>query len=204
LLAAGTAVLVVCGLIWSAEWMFPATLASGMVLVAVTAIALWIAKPGWNLRPGPFRPYWLALFGLLLASAAFAAWFLDYFEIAVPYELAALDIRRAIPFILVITGIEELLFRQAMYRWLERRQIRPRSAVLATALAFGWAHAGPLFTGSPVGATFHLLQTGYLVWIGILLGEARRVTGSWLMPWLGHFAYNVVVLHFLSTGMSTR
>lgn len=103
----------------------------------------------------------------------------------------------ALPAILASTGIEELLFRQVMYRWLEKRGVPGQAAIGATALAFAWAHLGPIFTGSPIGVTFHLSQSTYLVWIGILLGEVRRLTSSWLMPWLGHFCYNATVLWFL-------
>jgi hypothetical protein len=197
LLAFGLAVLAVFALLWGAEWAFPKSLASAIALVAITVLGLWIARPGWNLRTGQLGRYWLALFGLLLASAAGAAWFLVVFEVRLPYDVSTLDPVAAMPAILAITAIEELLFRQAMYRWLEKRQVSSRAAVIATAVAFGWGHLGPVFIGSPTGATFYLLQSAYLVWIGILLGEVRRATGSWLMSWLGHFGYNVAVLYFL-------
>jgi len=102
----------------------------------------------------------------------------------------------AMPAVLVISGIEELLFRQVMYRWLEQRRLPGRTAVIATALAFAWAHLGPISTGSPIGATFYLLLSAYMVWIGILFGEIRRATGSWLISWVGHFVYNITFLYF--------
>jgi len=198
LLVFGSAVLSVCGLIWGAEWVFPKSAASAIALVAIVVVGLWIVRPGWNLRPGRFQGYWLVLFSLLLASAVAAASFLAFFKIPLPYDFSTLDIAASVPAILLITGIEELLFRQLMYRWLEQRKVAARSTVVATALAFGCAHLGPIFIGSPIGATFYLLQSAYMVWVGILLGETRRATGSWLMPWLGHFGYNIAVLYFLS------
>jgi len=198
LLVFGSAVLFVCGLIWGAEWVFPKSAASAIALVAIVVVGQWIVRPGWNLRPGRFQRYWLVLFSLLLASAVAAAWFLTFFRIPLPYDLSTLDIAASVPAILLITGIEELLFRQLMYRWLEQRKVTARSTVVATALAFGCAHLGPIFIGSPIGATFYLLQSAYMLWVGILLGEIRRATGSWLMPWLGHFGYNIAVLCFLS------
>jgi membrane protease YdiL (CAAX protease family) len=198
LLIFGSAVIAVCGLIWSAEWAFPKGAASAIVIVTITVVGLWIVRPGWNLRPGRFRAYWLALFCLLLASAATAAWFMTFFKIPLPYDLSILNITAAVPMILLITGIEELLFRQVMYRWLEQREFSARPTIIATALAFGCAHLGPIFIGSPIGATFYVLQSAYMIWIGVLLGETRHATGSWLIPWLSHFCYNVAGLYFLS------
>jgi hypothetical protein len=136
---------------------------------------------------------------VLLASGAGAAWFLRLFEVPIPYhDLSTRAIVRAVPAILAITGIEELLFRQVMYRWLERQRLSARSIVIATALAFACAHLGPILTQSSIGRTFYLLQSAYMVWIGALLGQIRGATGSWLLSWLGHFGYNVAVLYVLS------
>lgn len=178
--------------------MFPKSGASAVVLVTTTVLGIVIVRPGWNLRPLQCGKYGLMLFVLLFASAAVAAWFLAFFKIPVPYDFTTLKIAAAVPGIIVITGIEELLFRQVMFRWLEQRQVSGRSAVAATALVFGCAHLGPIFIGSPIGATFFLMQSAYMFWIGALLGEIRHTTGSWLMSWLGHFGYNVAVLYFLS------
>ncbi len=193
-----SAVLALYALVWGAELAFPRSLVSALALVAATALGAWVVRPGWNVRPRQFSGRWLALFGLLLASAGIAAWFLASLDVPIPYDVSADAILRAVPAIIVVTGIEELLFRQVMYRWLEQRRSSTRSIVIATALAFAGAHLGPILTGSPVGATFHLLQSAYMVWIGVLLGQIRSSTNSWLMSWLGHFAYNVAILHFLS------
>lgn len=201
LVAFGSAVLACFALIWSAELVFPKSAASAIVLITLTAIGIWIVRPGWNLRPVRFNGYCLALFGLLLASAAAAAWFLTFLEVALPYDFSTLKITAAMPVLVLFIGIEELLLRQVMYRWLEQRGLSGRTAVVATALAYAWGHLGPIFTGSPIGATFYLLQSAYMVWIGILLGEIRRTTGSWLMSWVGHFAYNITVLYFLSVAL---
>jgi membrane protease YdiL (CAAX protease family) len=191
-------VLAVSALIWGAESAFPQSSASAVVLVAITVLGLWVVRPGWHLRPVRAGGYWLAPVGLLLASAAGAAWFLVHHGIALPYDMATLNIAAAIPAIIAITGIEELLFRQVLYRWLEQRAVSARGAVIATAVAFGWAHLGPVFVGSAIGAAFYLLQSAYMVWIGLLLGEIRRATGSWTLPWFGHFSYNLAVLYCLS------
>jgi hypothetical protein len=61
------------------------------------------------------------------------------------------------------------------------------------------AHLGPLLIGGKVAGPFYLLQSLYMVWIGLLLGELRRGTDSWVMSWAGHATYNVTVL-FLFTG----
>lgn len=183
-------------LLWGTELFFSGT--GAIVLVASTALGIGIVRPGWNFRPLQCGKYCLVLFGLLFASAAVAAWFLTFFRIPVPYDFTTLKIAAAVPGIVAITGIEELLFRQVMYRWLEQRHVSSRSAVAATALAFGCAHLGPVFIGSQIGVIFFLLQSAYMLWIGALLGEIRHTTGSWLMSWLGHFGYNVVVLYFLS------
>jgi membrane protease YdiL (CAAX protease family) len=197
LLIFGSAVLVVCALIWSAEALFPESLASAVVLVSIVVLSLLFTRPGWGLKPKRFEGYWLVLFGVILISSAGAAWFALFFQVPLPYDLSKLNLIAAIPAILAITGLEELLFRQIMYRWLEHRQVSGKIAVVATSVAFGWAHLGPIFIGSPIGPTFYLLTSGLMVWIGILLGEIRRAAGSWLLPWLGHFGYNVTILLFL-------
>jgi hypothetical protein len=56
------------------------------------------------------------------------------------------------------------------------------------------------FLGMMGLSTFHALQSLYLVWVGLLLGEIRRVTSSWPMSWLGHFGYNVTLLFILHAG----
>lgn len=53
-------------------------------------------------------------------------------------------------------------------------------------------------TQSIVVSQRRLLQSGYLVWVGILLGGLRRASGSWLISWLGHLSYNITVLFVLS------
>ena len=185
-------------LLWGAELLFPGSVASAIVLVVITVLGFWIVHPGWNLQRKPLRKNWPGLFGLLLISAAGAAWFLAHFNIPLPYDFSKLNLISSMPVILAITGIEELLFRQVMYRWLEQRGLPTRTALVATALAFGWAHLGPAFIGSSIGVTFYLLQSAYMVWIGILLGKIRCSMQSWAMSWLGHFSYNLSVLFFLS------
>lgn len=69
--------------------------------------------------------------------------------------------------------------------------------VLSTSVAFGGAHLGPLFIGGEVDGPFYLLQSLYMVWVGLLLGELRRVTQSWVISWVGHAGYNVAVLFVL-------
>jgi hypothetical protein len=145
LLAFGFAVLACFALIWGAELVFPKSAASAIALVTVIVVGIWIVRPGWNLRPARFGGYWLALFGLLLASAAAAAWFLELLQAPQPYDFSTLNIIAALPGAFVLSGIEELLFRQVMYRWLEQRQVSGRSAVVATALAYALGHLGPIF-----------------------------------------------------------
>jgi len=121
LFLSGFAVLVCSALIWSAELVFPKSAASAIVLVTATVLGLWIVRPGWHLQPRQSGRNLPVLFGLLLASAAGAAWFLIFFEVPLPYDVSTLNVVASIPAILVIAGIEELLFRQVMYRWLEQR-----------------------------------------------------------------------------------
>lgn len=191
-------VVAICGLLWGAELAFPKSIASMIVLIAIVVLGISIARPGWNLRPATFRPSGLVLFSLLLASAAAAAWLLSSFRVPLPYDFSTLKIAAAVPSILLITGIEELLFRQILYQWLKKRRVSSQSTVIATALAFGGAHLGPIFLGSSIGASFYLLQSAYMIWIGFLLGQLRHTTDSWLMPWLGHAGYNIAVLYVFS------
>ncbi len=169
------------------------------MLVLTTVAGMAFLQPGWNIRPRRPVGYWAVLFGLLLGSAALAAYVLRVSKVPTPYETSSLDIAILLPGIMTVTALEEVLFRQVAYRWLEKQRVAQKAAVLATSIAFGGAHLGPLFIGGDVGGPFYLLQGLYMVWVGLLLGGLRRVTDSWAMSWLGHATYNVTVL-LLFTG----
>jgi len=185
-------------LLWGAQWLFPGSAASSAVLVFVTVVGVVLIGPGWNIRPGRPSGYWAVLFGVLLGSAALAAYGLRLFKIPVPYDTATLNILAILPGVLTVTGVEELLFRQVIFRWLEEHQVSGRETVLATSVAFGGAHLGPLLSGGEVDGPFYLLQSLYMVWVGLLLGELRRASDSWAVSWAGHVIYNVTVLFFLA------
>lgn len=51
-------VLAGCIAIWSVEFAFPNSVASAILLFALTVIGLWIVRPGWNLLPRRFSGYW--------------------------------------------------------------------------------------------------------------------------------------------------
>lgn len=183
---------------WGSQIFFSGGTASTVILVLTTVSGVVFVKPGWNLRPSRPAGYWAVLFGLLLGSAGLAVSVLKLTKIPTPYETTSLNIVTLLPGIMTVTGVEELLFRQVLFRWLEQQQISARGAVLATAVAFGVAHLGPMFTSTQVNGPFYLLQGLYMVWVGLLFGELRRVSGSWAMSWVGHIGYNVVVLFLLS------
>lgn len=185
-------------LFWGARSLFPGSVANSAVLVLATVAGAVLIRPGWNIRPGRPTGYWAVLFGVLLGSAVLAASALRLFTIPTPYDTLTLKIVSILPGVVIVTGIEELLFRQVMFRWLEEHQIPGKGAVLASAVAFAGAHVGPLLVAGSVDGPFYLFQCLYMLWIGLLLGELRRVTDSWAMPWAGHAAYNVAVLFLLS------
>ncbi|MDH5667490.1 MAG: CPBP family intramembrane metalloprotease [Nitrospira sp.] len=103
-----------------------------------------------------------------------------------------------LPGLMAVTGVEELLFRQILFRWLEQQNISSKGTILATAVAFGGAHLGPLLIGGEVDGLFYLLQSVYMVWVGLLLGELRRASESWVISWAGHAGYNTTFLFVLS------
>lgn len=90
--------------------------------------------------------------------------------------------------------MEELLFRQVAFGWLETQHMSGKGTLCSTSFAFAGAHLGPLFVGGEVAGTSYLLQSLYMVWIGLLLGELRRASNSWVISWAGHVTYNVSVL----------
>ncbi len=194
----GLAVLGFYLLFWGAQVLFPGSVASTIVLVFVTIVGIALVQPGWNVRPSRPAGYWAVLFSLLLGSAAFAAYVLTSLKIPTPYDSVKLTILAILPGVVAVTGIEELFFRQVMFRWLEQHQISGRGVVLTTSVAFAGAHLGPLLMVEPAGRVFYLLQSLYMLWVGLLLGELRRVSGSWTTSWAGHIGYNVTVLFFLS------
>lgn len=191
-------------LLWGARWLSPGGAVDSVVLVLVTIAGVALVRPGWNIRPGRPVGYWAALFGLLLGSAVLAVYVLKLFKIPVPYDTATLNVWAFLPGIVTVTGVEELLFRQVMFRWLEVRQISGRGAVFATAVAFGGAHVGAVLIPVSVDGPFYILQSLYMLWVGLLLGELRRATGSWVMSWAGHAGYNVTVLFMLSLNGASR
>jgi membrane protease YdiL (CAAX protease family) len=133
-----------------------------------------------------------------LGSAALAAYVLRLSKIPTPYDTTSLNIVTLLPGVIAVTGIEELLFRQVMFRCLGKQHISGKGAVLATAVAFGGAHLGQMLTVEAVDGPFYLLQSLYMVWIGLLLEELSRVTATWVMSWAGHITYNVTVLFLLT------
>lgn len=157
-----------------------------------------LIRPGWNIWPSRPAGYWAVLFGAFVGSAVLAAYGLKWFRIPTPYDTMTLKVVTILPGVVAVTCVEELLFRQVMFRWLEQQGLSVRGVVLATSEAFGCAHLGPVFSGVSVNGPFHLLQSLYIVWVGLLFGELRRASDSWIMSWAGHAAYNMVVLFVLS------
>jgi len=178
--------------------LFPGGTAGAVILALTTLVGIAIVQPGWNIRPCRPAGYWAVLFGLLLGSAALAAAVLRLSKIPTPYETTSLNIVRLLPGLMAVTAVEEVLFRQVMFRWLEMQGMPERVVVISTAVTFGGAHLGPLFVGGEISGPFYLLQSVYMVWVGVLLGELRRVTHSLVMAWVGHAIYNVAVLFLLS------
>jgi len=167
--------------------------ATGALLATIVA-GVYAVRPGWNLVPRRPDASQLLVMAAVPASAVAAASGLVILGIATPYDTLQLDLLAVMPLMLAITGIEELLFRQIAYRWLERRQVPTRAIVPATALAWACAHAGgALAPGYTM--LFVLLQSLFLIWIGVLLGELRRRSGSWPVAWIGHAAYNASFLY---------
>jgi len=185
-------------LLWGPQILFPGGRASTVVLVLTTLAGSAFVQPGWNIRPSRPVGYWAALFGLLLGSAVLAASVLRLSKIPTPYDITSFDIVRLLPGLMAMAGVEELLFRQVLFRWLEMQSVAAREIVISTAIAFGSAHLGPLFVGGEISGPFYLLQSLYMVWVGMLLGELRRASGSWAISWVGHIGYNVAVLFLLS------
>lgn len=168
-------------------------LPAAAALAATVVAGLIAVRPGWNLIPRRVAASTLLVFAATIASAVIAAVALAILGIATPYDTLKIDLAVVMPLILAIAGIEELLFRQLIYRWLEQGQLAERTIVLATAVAWACGHLGGALT--PAYTMFVLLQCLYLIWIGVLLGELRRRTGSWPASWIGHMAYNVTFLH---------
>ena len=183
--------------VWGAEYLYPHSVASTVVFLFAAGVSLAILWPEWNLRPAKPSMEWAVLFALIVATAFATAQVARFIHLQLPYD-PSLNVVPLLPGVLAVTLIEEALFRQGMFRWLEDRGVTPRTTVLTTAMIFAAGHLGPLVVGPKRLVTFTLLQTLALVWVGLLLGEIRRATDSWLMSWLAHAGYNITVLAFLS------
>lgn len=192
------ALFVFYALFWGAQALFPEDAADTAVVVLVTIVGVVLTQPGWNVRPSCPVRYWMVLLGVLLGSAVPVAYVLRLLKVSTPYDTMTLNSVILLPGVFAVAGLEELLFRQVMFRWLEQQSIVGRGSVLATAIAFGCAHLGPVFTGGTIDGAFYLLQSLYMVWIGLLLGELRRASDSWVISWIGHAGYNVTVLFLIS------
>ena len=141
-------------LFWGAQWLFPGNVVSSVVVVLVTIAGVVLIRPGWNIRPRRPAGYWAVLFGALLGSAVLAAYGLKWFRIPTPYDTMTLKIVTIFSGVVAVACVEEVLFRQVMFRWLERQGASARGVVFATSVAFGCAHLGPVFTGGPVDGPF--------------------------------------------------
>lgn len=151
-------------LLWGAQWLFPGSVADSVIVVCAIIAGIALVRPGWNVRPGRPAGYWAVLFSLLLGSAAFAAYVLTSLKIPTPYDSVMLTILTILPGVVAVTGMEELFFRQVMFRWLEQHQISGRGAVLTTSIAFAGAHLGPVFTtGFVEGAVLYTPKFVYAV-----------------------------------------
>jgi hypothetical protein len=88
----------------------------------------------------------------------------------------------SIPLALLAAVAEELLFRRAVYGWLERRGAGP--AVAGSALAFAAIHV-PLY-----GVTALPVDMG----AGLLLSWQRWAAGTWTVPAATHGAANLLAV----------
>jgi Type II CAAX prenyl endopeptidase Rce1-like len=194
-----TAVIGFYGLLWGTQLLFRGNIIlDATIVVATTMAGIVVARPGWNMGWQGGFGYPSLLIALLVGSAAIAAVSLVLLKVPLPYALSNLNWIALLLGIVPITGLEELLFRQVMYRWLEKQHLSNRVVVGATAIAWGCAHLGLVFTASSSYRVFHILQSVFLILVGILLGELRRTTGSWPASWVGHAAYNLAVSFILS------
>ena len=193
-------------LIWFAgsSWLFLAALWTGQYLknswvggVVLTCAILGgtaLTRPGWNMRPGGSLARALLSLGLLSVSGVLAALVLTATHVVLPYNLSELRLMKVAPGMVALVAAEEFLFRQVMFRWLERHAVSPRLIVGSTALVFGLAHLGQAFDASSPLRLFTCFQVAYLILIGCLLGDLRRTSGSWLVSSIGHLTYNVSLL----------
>lgn len=175
---------------WTAQYLRSSWLGA-MVLAGAVLGGSALTRPGWNVRPHGSLVRMLFWCSLLSASGIAAAVILATTHIALPYTPAKIQVLSVLPRMVALVATEELLFRQVMYRWLETHMDSASLTMTFTALAFGLAHLGPAFDpGSPL-RLFTVLQAAYLILIGGLLGELRRISGSWLISSIGHLIYNL-------------
>jgi len=168
-------------------------------VVATTIAGVYIVRPGWNIVPHRIDRRVAVLFVVIIASGVIASALIALSGIPTPYDRMQFNLTALIlliPLMSAFAALEELLYRQVIYRWLEQGHLSDRAVILATATAWGCGHLGGAIA-QPY-ATFSLVQSLYLVWIGVLLGELRRASGSWPISWIGHVSYNITVLFVLS------
>ena len=184
-------------ILWGAESMYPHSLAGTIVFVFAAGVSLAILWPDWNLRPAKPAWSWALLAALMAVTAIAVAMLARAIHLQLPYD-PSLNVVPLLPGVLAVTAMQEALYRQGMFRWLEYRRVAPRTIVITTAVIFAAGHLGPLVIGATRMVKFTLVQTLVLVWVGLLLGEIRRVTKSWLMSWVAHAGYDLIILAFLS------
>ena len=158
-----------------------------MVLVLVTIAGVALTRPGWNIRPNwPVR-YWAVLWSLLPGSAALAGYVLKSFKIPTPYDTTTLNILTLLPGVIAVTGVEELLFRQVMFRWLEERQISGRGAVCARSVALGGGQLRAMLRAGAVEGTeeaVYRITINPLVW-WVWYGGIVLALGGLISMWPG-------------------
>lgn len=102
-------------------------------------------------------------------------------------------------FLLLIVApfIEEYLYRQAFYRWLERRiGLPPLYVIGLTSILFSIAHLPGYWILPSDQQSFALAQMGYTFVLGLILGSVRHMTQSVVAAMGVHLLFNATFLAY--------
>jgi membrane protease YdiL (CAAX protease family) len=164
------------------------------LLGALCALFVGVFRLGWNFEPFLKKAsFWkcqafLALFGIL------NMFIILKLNIADPVSILMKKRAVLVGISLYIAGpvIEELFFRQTLFRILEKAKLNRKQVVIYTASLFAISHF-ELQAISSNFSVYYLLQIAVTFVVGVALGTLRTKTNSLPACVLAHASYNLII-----------
>lgn len=174
----------------------------GIVMPVIAVLALWLGPgrrrhlpfsrpPSWLVGLATIGAFIIAPVSLLVGEEA-ARPFFGPVHLQITVAGAVLP---AVIFAFANATLEESVYRGVLLGWMER-SLGTGVAIVAQAAAFGLAHTGPDFVGSPIPVLLSMFVAGAIA------GLIVKRTGSLLVPIVIHAAFDVPLYYSLACRIS--